>query len=97
MIGHEPMAEVPRVPASAGALLVDQRGRLLALNPTYKRHWTIPGGQPEADGETPWDACRRETREVYGIVDRARASGLRQWLCQHRTPRGAISVWCGVM
>jgi 8-oxo-dGTP diphosphatase len=58
---------VPRVPASAGALLFDADGRLLVLNPTYKRHWTIPGGQLEPDGETPWQACRRETREECGI------------------------------
>jgi 8-oxo-dGTP diphosphatase len=58
---------VPRVPASAGALLFDRRGRLLVLNPTYKRHWTIPGGQIEADGETPWQACRRETWEECRI------------------------------
>jgi ADP-ribose pyrophosphatase YjhB (NUDIX family) len=63
----EPTREIPRVPASAGALLFDGRGRLLVLNPTYKRHWTIPGGQVEADGETPWQACRRETREECGI------------------------------
>jgi len=63
----EPTWQVPRVPASAGALLFDVRGRLLILNPTYKRHWTIPGGQLEADGETPWQACRRETREECGI------------------------------
>jgi 8-oxo-dGTP diphosphatase len=62
-----PTGEVPRVPASAGALLFDERGRLLVLNPTYKRRWTIPGGQLEADGETPWQACRRETREECGI------------------------------
>jgi len=58
---------VPRVPASAGALLFDADGRLLVLNPTYKRHWTIPGGQLEPHGETPWQACRRETREECGI------------------------------
>ena len=64
---------VPRVPASAGALLFDERGRLLVLNPTYKRHWTIPGGQIEADGETPWQACRRETWEECRIeIQRAR-------------------------
>jgi 8-oxo-dGTP pyrophosphatase MutT (NUDIX family) len=56
------------VPASAGALLFDERGRLLVLEPTYKRHWTIPGGQIESDGETPWQACRREAREECGIV-----------------------------
>lgn len=58
----------PRIPASAGALIWDRRGRLLILNPTYKGGWTIPGGIVEADGETPWEACRRETREETGLV-----------------------------
>ena len=48
---------VPRVPASAGALIFDRRGRLLILKPTYKSGWTIPGGVMEADGETPWQVC----------------------------------------
>ncbi len=59
--------EIPRIPASAGALIFDRRGRLLILNPTYKRHWTVPGGQVEAAGETPWEACRRETLEECGL------------------------------
>jgi 8-oxo-dGTP diphosphatase len=64
---------VPRVPASSGALLFDERGRLLVLKPSYKRGWTIPGGQLEDDGETPWEACRRETREECGIeIERGR-------------------------
>lgn len=58
---------LPRIPASAGALLFDERGRLLIVNPTYKDHWTIPGGIMEADGETPWEACRREVLEEVGI------------------------------
>jgi 8-oxo-dGTP diphosphatase len=52
---------------SAGALIFDKAGRLLILKPTYKTGWTIPGGVMEADGETPWDACRREVREECGI------------------------------
>jgi 8-oxo-dGTP diphosphatase len=59
--------ELPAVPASAGALIYDRSGRLLILRPTYKSGWTIPGGIMEADGETPWDACRREVREECGI------------------------------
>jgi 8-oxo-dGTP diphosphatase len=60
-------AEVPAIPVSAGALIFDQARRLLILKPTYKTGWTIPGGVMEADGETPWDACRREVREECGI------------------------------
>jgi 8-oxo-dGTP diphosphatase len=63
--------ELPAIPASAGALVFDRAGRLLILKPTYKSGWTIPGGVMEADGETPWDACRREVREECGIDVRA--------------------------
>jgi 8-oxo-dGTP diphosphatase len=58
---------VPAIPVSAGALIFDRGGRLLILKPTYKTGWTIPGGVMEADGETPWEACRREVREECGI------------------------------
>lgn len=58
---------LPAIPASAGALIFDRKGRLLILKPTYKTGWTIPGGVMEADGETPWEACRREVREECGI------------------------------
>ncbi len=64
--GDQPFV-LPRIPASAGALIFDGRGRLLIANPTYKEHWTIPGGIMEADGETPWEACRREVREEVGL------------------------------
>jgi hypothetical protein len=57
----------PLVPASAGAMIFDRAGRLLILNPTYKSGWTIPGGVMEADGESPWQACRREVREETGL------------------------------
>lgn len=57
---------VPTIPASAGALIWDRKGRLLILDPSYKKGWTIPGGQIEP-GESPWDACRREAREECGL------------------------------
>jgi 8-oxo-dGTP diphosphatase len=63
----DPAPPQPAIPVSAGALIFDRAGRLLILNPTYKNGWTIPGGVMEADGETPWDACRREVREECGI------------------------------
>ena len=73
-------AELPAIPVSAGALIFDQAGRLLILKPTYKTGWTIPGGVMEADGETPWDACRREVLEECGIEVTQRPAGL------HRLP-----------
>jgi 8-oxo-dGTP pyrophosphatase MutT (NUDIX family) len=40
----------------------------LILKPTYKSGWTIPGGQIEADGESPWEGCRREVFEETGLT-----------------------------
>jgi len=69
--------EIPLIPASAGALIFDRRRRLLILKPTYKAGWTIPGGMIEADGESPWDACRREVLEETGLrVARARLAAV---------------------
>ena len=71
MPGHDvPVTEyvLPRVPASAGALLHDGSGRILVLKPSYKGGWTVPGGQVEEDGESPWEACRREVAEETGLV-----------------------------
>jgi 8-oxo-dGTP diphosphatase len=59
--------DVPRIPASAGALIFDAEGRLLILKPVYKKGWTVPGGQVESHGESPWEACRRETREECAL------------------------------
>jgi 8-oxo-dGTP diphosphatase len=73
MSDGEPPFVLPRIPASSGALIFDASGRLLIVNPTYKKHWTIPGGIMEADGETPWEACQREVREEVGLfVERGR-------------------------
>jgi len=59
---------LPRVPASAGALLHDGGDRILILKPSYKSGWTVPGGQIEEDGESPWEGCRREVTEETGLV-----------------------------
>ena len=73
----EESVPLPRIPVSAGALIFDRAGRLLILKPTYKSGWTIPGGVMEADGESPWAACRREVREETGIeVTRGRLAAM---------------------
>ncbi len=63
--------EVGRIPASAGGLVFDDAARLLILKPTYKAGWTVPGGQMEANGESPWEACKREIREESGLEMRS--------------------------
>ncbi|MGH3614751.1 MAG: NUDIX domain-containing protein [Pseudonocardia sp.] len=54
----------PRV--AAGALFVDDEGRVLLLHPTYKDTWDIPGGYVER-GESPASACEREVHEEIGL------------------------------
>jgi 8-oxo-dGTP pyrophosphatase MutT (NUDIX family) len=92
----DPGFEIPRIPASAGALIFDRAGRLLILKPTYKKGWTIPGGQIDP-GESPWDACRRETREECGLaVERARLACVDFRPAGARRPGGARFLFdCG--
>ena len=54
----------PRV--AAGALIFDDAGRVLIVQPSYKESWDIPGGYVEP-GESPLDACVREVHEELGI------------------------------
>lgn len=53
--------------SAAGALIRDEQGRILLLEPTYKDHWEIPGGVIEV-GETPSQGCARELTEELGLV-----------------------------
>jgi 8-oxo-dGTP diphosphatase len=55
-----------RALAAAGALIFDEAGRILLVEPTYKPNWDIPGGMVER-GETPSEACRREIEEELGL------------------------------
>ncbi|MFD9705508.1 NUDIX domain-containing protein [Lentzea sp. NPDC059081] len=60
------MDHISRAVSAAGALFLDERGRVLLVEPTYKSHWEIPGGMIE-HGETPTEACRREVEEELGL------------------------------
>jgi 8-oxo-dGTP diphosphatase len=58
-------ASLATMQVGSGCVIVDDRGRVLLVKPTYKDGWEIPGGAAEA-GESPLDACRREVREELG-------------------------------
>jgi ADP-ribose pyrophosphatase YjhB (NUDIX family) len=51
---------------SGDALIFDQAGRMLLVNPGYKPGWDLPGGMAEAN-ESPADCVRREVREELGL------------------------------
>ncbi|MEU9182686.1 NUDIX hydrolase [Streptomyces sp. NPDC048550] len=52
--------------ASAAAIVRDEQGRVLIVNPVYKERWNLPGGHLE-EGELPSTAARREVREEIGL------------------------------
>ena len=65
---------MPRIPASAGALIFDASGRLLILKPTYKRGWTLPGGQVDPGRTYQWVANSKQHRPFFD-KDEASAVG----------------------
>ena len=60
------LRSLPRAYRASAALILDGEGRILMVQPTYKRHAEPPGGVVEA-GETPAQACVRECREELGV------------------------------
>ncbi|MGW5384900.1 NUDIX domain-containing protein [Nocardia sp. NPDC003963] len=60
------IAALPRKRMGSGMLFVDERDRVLLVEPVYKPQWEIPGGVVEA-GESPRAAAAREVREELGL------------------------------
>ncbi|MFK4221783.1 NUDIX domain-containing protein [Streptomyces sp. NPDC019890] len=62
------IASLPRILAGAAALIRDEQGSVLLVEPNYREGWVLPGGTVESDqGETPRQAARRETLEEIGL------------------------------
>ena len=59
-------ARQARKRVSADALIRDEAGRILLVDPTYKPDWDLPGGMVEAN-EAPRDALYRELKEELGL------------------------------
>lgn len=62
--------------AGAFAVILDADRRVLLCHRRDVDAWNLPGGGVE-EGETPWEAAVRETREEVGLeVEIARLTGL---------------------
>lgn len=58
--------KLPTKRMAAGVLIFNKKKEVLILKPSYKDHWTIPGGVIEKN-ESPMQGCARETNEEIGI------------------------------
>ena len=62
--------------SGAFAIILDDERRVLLCHRRDIDAWNLPGGRVE-EGEAPWDAAIRETREEVGLeVEVARLTGL---------------------
>lgn len=66
MIGLSYYKSLPRKRMGVGALIFNNRREILFVRPTYKDHWSIPGGCIDYN-ESPRQACEREVREEIGL------------------------------
>jgi 8-oxo-dGTP pyrophosphatase MutT (NUDIX family) len=64
---------LPGVTSAVGALVLDDRGRVLLARPAYKPEWVLVGGTVDRD-EAPVSALRRELREELGALAADRLS-----------------------
>lgn len=75
-------AKQARKRVSADALLRDEQGRVLLVDPKYKPYWDMPGGMAEAN-ESPTEAVSRELREELGIEIRVGRLLCVDWVPPH--------------
>lgn len=59
-------AQLNTVNLASGALITNEAGDVLIVNPTYRDHWLIPGGSVDKD-ESPRETCVRELKEELGL------------------------------
>jgi 8-oxo-dGTP diphosphatase len=59
-------ARQARKRVSADALIRDEHGRVMLVDPGYKPGWDMPGGMAEAN-EPPAECVRRELREELSL------------------------------
>lgn len=72
---------LPKKRMAAGAIFLDEKGKLLIVKPAYRPEWLIPGGIIEED-ESPRQACIREVEEELNIDTAAK-----QLLCVDYTSK----------
>lgn len=57
---------LPKKRIAAGALILNDKGQMLLVKPTYKETWEVPGGITEFN-ESPRACVEREIKEELGL------------------------------
>lgn len=57
---------LPKKRMGVGALILNEKDELLIVKPSYKDHWSVPGGVVD-ENESPRSACTREVKEEIGL------------------------------
>ena len=57
---------LPKKRMGVGALFFNDKNEILIVKPSYKDHWSVPGGVVD-ENESPRQACIREVKEELGL------------------------------
>lgn len=66
---------LPKKRMASGVIFFNGAGEILIVKPSYKDHWSVPGGVIDKD-ESPRDAALREVKEEIGLEPKSM-----QFLC----------------
>lgn len=80
---------LPRKRVTAGALIRDDAGRVLLVEPTYRPDWLTPGGTVEAH-ESPAHGAAREVAEELGVELRIGRPLVMQWTRAPNDPEDVL-------
>jgi 8-oxo-dGTP diphosphatase len=76
----------------ACAFFTDPDGRVLLVKPNYREGWAFVGGLVDT-GESPHEACARETREEIGLDVPPGGLLVLDWVPKHELVRAPLTFY----